>query len=186
MEPSPCIRFPFNSILSLRLLVEYWEKAIQAGKVPFGDALLEQINAAPALREPITDASLLEKHKELITFLMSAVIAPAQSERELTTATVPFKFDSFFSTHAFKRTIDLDNLRASATINIPGNDMMVGKTIQACLLILQQFYNVKVNFDKQILFTVRNSETGLDKVYKVEIGRQFFEIVANRELRPID
>ncbi|MEO5602894.1 MAG: hypothetical protein ABIR06_18380 [Cyclobacteriaceae bacterium] len=64
--------------------------------------------------------------------------------------------------------------------------MVVGKTIQACLLILQQYYNVKVNFDKPLLFTIRNSVTGLDNVYKVEIGRQFLEIVAHREVRPID
>ena len=185
-DNTPKMPFPFNSVLSLSLLVEYWEKAIQSGSVPFGETLLAHIKAAPELREPISDSSVLEKHRELINFLMSAVIAPAQTERELTTATVPFKFDSFYSTEAFKRSIDLDKLRKSATINIPGQDMVVGKTIQACLLILQQHYNVKVSFDKPILFTIRNDETGLDKVYKVEIGRQFFEIVKKRELRPID
>ncbi len=39
---------------------------------------------------------------------MSAVIAPAQTERELTATTVPFKFDSFYATKEFQRSIDLD------------------------------------------------------------------------------
>ena len=63
---------------------------------------------------------------------------------------------------------------------------MIGKTIQACLLILQQFYNVRINFDKPILFTMRNPANGLDKVYKIDIGRHFFEIVSKRPPRPID
>ena len=178
--------FPFNSVLSLKLLIEYWENAIKNGTVPFGEPLLEHIQNAPELKEPITDKSVLEKHRELINHLMSAVIAPAQTDKELTAATIPFKFESFFETQGFKKTLELDQIHKSAIINIPGNDMVVGKTIQACLLILQQFYNVRINFDKPILFTIRNPINGLDKVYKIEIGRQFFEVVSKRELRPID
>lgn len=179
-------RFPFHSVLSLKLLIEYWENAILSGQIPFGDPLLEHIRRVPELREPITDTTIIDKHRDFINFLMSAVIAPAQTDKELTAATVPFHFTSIFETHAFKRTIDLTTLGNSAIINIPGKDLVVGKTIQACLLILQQFYNVRINFDKPILFTVRNPENGLDKVYKIEIGRQFFEIVSKRALRPID
>ena len=75
---TPKMPFPFNSVLSLSLLVDYWEKAIESGSVPFGETLLAHIKSAPELRQPISDASVLEKHRELIDFLMSAVIAPAQ------------------------------------------------------------------------------------------------------------
>jgi len=187
MNDSTLIKdFPFKSILSLHLLIDYWENAIRSGQVPFGQPLLEHIQRAPELREPITDISVLEKHRELIGFLMTAVIAPAQTDKELTAATIPFQFESFFETHAFRKNLSLDQIRKSAIINIPGNNMAVGKTIQACLLILQQFYKVKINFDKPILFTVRNPANGLDKVYKIEIGRQFFEIVPRRQPRHID
>ncbi|MEX2234996.1 MAG: hypothetical protein WD824_22730 [Cyclobacteriaceae bacterium] len=177
--------FPFKSVLSLNLLIEYWEKAIKSGTVPFGEPLLNHIHSAPELKEPISDLSVLEKHRDLINYLMSAVIAPAQTD-ELAAATIPYQFVSFFETQAFQKTLDLDQIDKSAIINIPGNDMVVGKTIQACLLILHQFYNVRINFDKPILFTIRNPVNGLDKVYKIEIGRQFIEIVKKRELRPID
>lgn len=185
-ESVPHRSFPFQSVLSLRLLVEYWEKGIQSGKIPFGEPLLEHIRRAPELKQPIRDLAVLEKHRDLINFMMSAVIAPAQADKELAAATIPFQFKSIFETPAFQQNIDLASLDNSAVINIPGRDLMVGKAIQACLLILQQFYNVRVNFDKPILFTIRNPQTALDKVYKIEIGRQFFEIVSKRELRPID
>lgn len=178
--------FPFRSVLSLHLLIGYWENAIRSGGVPFGEPLLASIQGAPELREPINDPSILEKHKGLISFLLSAVIAPAQTDKELTAATVPFHFESFFETHAFRKNLNMEQIRNSASINIPGNNMAVGKTIQACLLILQQFYKVKINFDKPILFTIRNPLNGLDKVYRIEIGRQFCEIVSKREPAHID
>jgi hypothetical protein len=81
--------FPFRSVLSLSLLIEYWETSIQSGLVPFGEPLLEYIRQAPELKETVADTAVLDKHKELINFLMSAAIAPAQTDKELTAATVP-------------------------------------------------------------------------------------------------
>lgn len=183
---TPATKFPFQSVLSLRLLVEYWEDAVRSRQVPFGEPLLEHIRLAPELKEPITDPAVLEKHMDLIQFLMSAAIAPAQTEKELTVATTPFQFTSFFETRAFQRHLNLQEVRQSAIVNLPGGNITVGKTIQACLMILQQFYHVRINFDKPILFTIPNAANGLGKVYKIEIGRQFCEIIQKRELRPID
>lgn len=178
--------FPFQSVLSLKLLIEYWEAAIKSGAVPLGEPLLEQLQHASELREPITDLSVLERHRPLVNFLMTAVMAPAQSDKELAAATAPFRFVSFFESRGFTKNLNLAQMRKSAIVNIPGCDMAVGKTIQACLLILEQFYNVRLNFDKPILFTVPNAANGLDKVYRIEIVRQFCEIKATRSPRPID
>ena len=179
-------KFPFHSVLSLKLLIEYWEESIRSGKIPFGQPLLDHLATVPELKRPISDPAVLEKHRDLVNFLMSAAMAPAQTDKELTAATVPFHLQSVFESEAFKRTISLEEISSSATVNIPGHDLAVGKTIQACLFILHQFYNVRLNFDKPILFTIRNKATGLDKVYRIDIGRQFCEIISKREPRPID
>ncbi len=81
--------------------------------------------------------SILDKHRKLIDFLLSAVTAAAQTDKELTAATIPFHFTSFFETEAFRKHLGMDQLKKSAIMNIPGHDMAVAKTIQACLLILQ-------------------------------------------------
>jgi hypothetical protein len=179
--------FPFKSVLSLKLLVEYWREKIDKGEVSFlGEGIKEALNKAPELTAPFTDFSLLERHRELIEFLMTAVIPPAQTEVELISATAPFQLRSFFSTKAFERTIDFSNIENVARVNIPGNGIQTGKTIHACLMILNQFYGVGVDFDKPILFTLKDSETGLDKVYKIEIGKRFFEIISKSKPDPID
>ncbi|MEO8472290.1 MAG: GAF domain-containing protein [Chryseolinea sp.] len=179
--------FPFRSILNLRLLVEYWEKAIKAGEVPFGaDQFTEYINNAPELREPIVDLSVLDKHRLFVNFLMTAVIPLSNNESERVAAILPFQFKSIYSTNVFKRTLDLEKLADQVTTNFPDNHMTLGKTVKACLLILKKFYDVKLNFEKPMLFTIRNKETGLDRVYKVDIDSQFCDIIPKAPLRPIE
>ncbi|MFZ6014166.1 MAG: GAF domain-containing protein [Bacteroidota bacterium] len=179
-------QFPFKSVLTLQLLVEYWENAIQTGKVPtFAASLQEALDNAQELKGPIEDLAILEKHRDLINFLMTAAIPAAQSEYELTAATIPFQFKSIYSSNLLKRTFDFEGLD-TARVNAPGNKTLVGKTIHACLLVLKEFYHVDIPFDKPILFTIPDKKTGLDKVYKVEIGRQFFKIVPKVEPKPID
>jgi hypothetical protein len=178
--------FPFRSRLNLRLLVEYWESAIASGTIPaFASDLSRQLTAAPELKHPIEDISILEKNRQLVNFLMTAVISPANQDEELSAVTTPFEFTSIYETNAFKRNLSFEQI-AKAHVNIPGKDINSRKTIHACLLILQNFYQVNINFDRPILFTIRNEQTGLDRVYKVEINRQFSEIIAKKTPPPID
>ena len=180
-------KFPFSSVLSLRLLVEYWEKSILEGNVPgFGENLLKSINEAPELREPIYDPSILEKHRLLINFLVTAVIPPANEETDISAAIFPFDFKALYSTRAFERALDLKELGNCVTTNLPNNQMALGKTVKACLMILERFYDVKIGLEKPIHFTVRNAVTGLDKVYRVEINHQFCEIISKGKIKPIE
>ncbi|MBT1703090.1 GAF domain-containing protein [Chryseosolibacter indicus] len=186
-QTSTLKEFPFKTVLNLNLLAEYWEKSIRSGEIPaFAHGVLESLSQAPELRKPIEDISVLEKHRDLVNFLMGAVIPSAQTEEDLIAATIPFDFKSFYATKAFQKTIDFGKLSKTSKVDVPANEMVIGKTIHACMLILKHFYNVDVNFDRPILGTIRDPETGLDKIYKIEIGRQFISIVAKQPLKPID
>jgi hypothetical protein len=180
-------KFPFQTVLNLRLIIEYWEKIIQAGNVPgVGQSLLDFINSAPELKQPIQDLAELEKHRTLINFLMTAVIPPASQETEISAAILPFNFSAIYKTKAFERTLNLETIGTCVTTNLPNNQMELGKTVKACLMILEKFYGVKTGVEKPIHFTVRDAITGLDRVYKVEINHQFCEIVAKGKIEPIE
>src|SRR5688572_802085 len=104
MDHSTNFKFPFHSVLNLRLLIEYWENSIQQGQIPgFGQGLLNSIAGAPELREPIYDLSIIEKHRPLVNFLMTAVIPPANHATEISAAILPFDFKSLYSTPAFDK-----------------------------------------------------------------------------------
>ena len=179
--------FPFRSVLNLRLLVEYWERAIRKGDVPsFAKEMLEYVDNAPELRAPIEDLSVLDKHRTFINFLMSAVIPPASKDTERAAAILPFQFKSLYSTPAFDNTLDLEKINDQVVTNLPNNQMTLGKTVKACLLILEKFHKVKMHFDKPILFTIKNPATGLDKIYKVDINTEFCEIKATTTPKPIE
>jgi hypothetical protein len=186
MQNSTLKQFPFKSVLSLQILIDYWLKTMSASELPIAGPVIDYIRNAPELQQPISDYAILEKHRAFIQFLMSAVIPTAQNDEELIAASVPFQFETFYATDAFRKKIDFVNLESSAKVNIPGHSMVVGKTIHACLLILHKFYNVPVSFDKPILCTLRNPVTGLDRVYKIEIGKQFFTIIPKGEIKPIE
>jgi hypothetical protein len=180
-------KFPFPAVLNLRLLIEYWEKSIYQENVPgFAEGLLHAIKNAPELREPITDLTVLEKHRSLINFLLTAVIPAASQESEISAAIFPFEFRALYSTQAFNKTLNLNDIETCVTTNLPNNRMMIGKTVKACLMILEKFYDVKIGLEKPIHFTLRNATTGLDKVYRVEMNHRFCEIISKGKIRPIE
>jgi len=187
MDDSTPLKFPFKYELSLHKLVDYWENRILSGEVPyFISSLLPTIREHQDLRQPITDPSIFTRHRELIDFMMSAVFPSAHDDEDLMAATPPFQLDSFFSTRNWSKTIRPETFERDGQINFPGHDMVKGKIIHACLLILEKYYGVPFDFDKPILFTIANPENGLSKVYKIEIGRQFFDIDVIGELPKID
>jgi hypothetical protein len=51
-------------------------------------------------------------------------------------------------------------------------------------MILEKFHDVKMAFEKPILFTIKNPSTGLDKVYRVDINSRFLEIKATTQPKP--
>jgi len=187
MQLDSTAKFPFKSTLSLKLLIEYWEEVIRKGELVVGAAeLQERLNNAPELRQPITDESILEKHKDLVQFLMGAVIPQAARDTERMAAMIPFQFRSFFDTPGFRATLDLAFFDETVTTNFPDNHMELGKTAKACIMILQKVYGVKMNFEKPILFTIHDKKTGLDKVFKVVINGRFCEIITKGAQKPIE
>jgi hypothetical protein len=174
--------FPFKATLSFKLLIDYWKETLGTKNAPgFMAGILDAIEKAPELREPITDPAVIEKHRGLIDFMMTAVMPTANAEQELAAAILPFQFNSFHSTAAFDRVLNFsEKVEDQVSTNIPGNQMALGKTVQACLLILNKYYNTDIKADKPMLFTIKDRVTGLDRVYKVEINHRFCEIISKK------
>ena len=180
--------FPFRSVLNLRLLIEYWETRISNEKnQPFTQGILEYIKNTPELKNPIHDLTLIDKHRSFIEHLIGAVVPQANGTNDMVAAVLPFEFTPvLYSTSAMIKQVDLCQVDKKAKVNLPGNSLIVGKIVKACLMILEKFYDTNTFSDRPVLLTLTNEETGLDKVYKIEINNQFCEIVAKSEPKPID
>src|SRR5690606_39380752 len=100
-------QFPFRSVLSLRLLMEYWEDRINRDNIQtFTSGILEYIKSTPELKEPLTDLAMLEKHRPFIELLMSAVVPQATNKKDLVAAVFPFDFRQIYSFEAIQREDD--------------------------------------------------------------------------------
>jgi hypothetical protein len=181
--------FPFKSFLNFRQLVEHWEQRIREGQLPeFAPFIQNYIDNAPELKQPIEDEAVLAKHKSFIDFLMSAVIPMASGNTELIVALQPFRFKSLYSTAAFDRNISFDTFEQQAHANVPGGKITLGKTIRACLMILEKYqsFGVIAENPRPVLVTLRDPTSGLDKVYRIEINHQFCDVIAKTEYKPIE
>ena len=181
-------KFPFQSVLSLRMLIDYWKESVNVQNIPgLADGILKYLESAPELNGQVTDPSVLDRHRPFVNFLMSAVMPPANEETEIAAAILPFEFQAVHTTKAFDKVLNLDKgIETQIKTNLPGDQMVVGKTVQACLMILEKYYETQTKVDKPILFTIKDKTTGLDRVYKVEINHRFCEIVPKGELPIID
>ena len=95
------VKFPFKSRLSLRPLLDFWERLLaegSGGMNSLGPVIRQKLENAPELREPIEDLTILENHQELIDLLMSVVFPPAFWESDCAAAFVPFQFTGFYAT----------------------------------------------------------------------------------------
>ncbi|MGC3948358.1 MAG: GAF domain-containing protein [Chryseolinea sp.] len=187
MKVNSTTKFPFRSVLSLRPLIKYWEDSMEKGELVVGAAeLRERLNNAPELLEPITDMAVIEKHRDLVQYLLGAIIPKATRETDRLAAMPAFQFDPFLATPGFVSTLNTAFFDETVTTNFPDNHMELGKTAKACIMILQKVYGVQMNFEKPILFTIHDKKTGLDKVFKVVINGRFCEIITRVEPKPIE
>ena len=180
-------KVPYNAVFDLRLLVEFWEKKLKKGaESEWTRQLLKRIALAPELKAPLVDKGILDKQRDLIDFMMGAAIPYASGNSDLAAAVVPFEQNPFYSTPAFNEAVPSGSFDDVVSINVPGNRYVIAATLKASLLILRQFYNVEIEFDKPLLLTVRDSDSGLEKIYKVNVDTRFCSVVAREEPAPID
>lgn len=178
---------PYKSVFDLRLLVEFWEEKLNSvPDSPWASQLFEQIAAAPELKAPVYDLAALDKHKDLIGLMMGAVIPYAGGKSDIAAAVVPFHKEAFYSTPAFREAFDYRNIDEVVSINVPGSSYTFAATLKASLQVLKRFYGVALEHDRPLLITVKNPDTGLEKVYKVNVDDRFCRVIAKETPEPID
>ncbi|RMF88568.1 MAG: GAF domain-containing protein [Nitrospinota bacterium] len=179
VSPQAIREFPFPCHLSLAPLFARWERVVE-GKQQAKALLFAQIQAelekTPALLEPITDLSLIEKHRELIDVLMTLVFPPARWEREYSAALLPFQLRSFYATPCFQRLFLAADGTLAAQANLDKEALSWGRLLRAYLYIGRKFYDIDLQFDYPLIFTTKDPATGLDRHFKISFDPQFLEL----------
>lgn len=173
--------FPFKSVLTLKYLIDYWEKDTQSSnkiRAALAKNVLDEVSKVPKIREPITDLSFIEKHKELIDILMAIIYPSAQQEKQISASCIPFEFRTFYSSPQFKRILDPDGSFSLRSMNINEKHALFGKTLSAYRIILKEFYGINLKSMHPVVACMNDIESGLSTYFNIVIDPMFAKPVS--------
>ena len=178
-EQSAPGHFPYTSQLDFGPLLTFWENNLT------GENGLQEHPVARILQNKKTVRDLqgavtekhIERYKEEIGLLLSAIIPPALLEQEMVAVHIPFKDNAFFSTEKYKDILRRQT-KSPGQISMSGADGDLGDNCEviAGLYILKNFYKPDLQLDLPVIVNTKENENGLEKVYKMEVNTQFAEI----------
>ncbi|WP_116126822.1 GAF domain-containing protein [Lewinella sp. IMCC34183] len=168
---------PYESLLCFDALIREVEGLQQAGDGGtrfLAGEILRRLEAAPELRGPIRDLSLLQQHQELIGLLLAFLISPVDRQTDLFKISRPFHFEPLF---VGKRLQELVGKRdVCYTFGDRREEVLRKHLIAVGCSILEQCYGVEVEIHTQAMLTVPNPENGLQRFYKPTFNERYTEV----------
>src|SRR5438093_12550171 len=130
---------PFRTELSLGPLVALRARTFgddTSLKGTFARTIREATEAAPELLAPITDPSVIDRHRKLVDMLMAAVFPTAVLDREYGAAITPFQLRGFYATPPFEQLLLADDRTFHGRMNIEPSTLNAVRLLRADPLAL--------------------------------------------------
>ncbi|MGH7393049.1 MAG: GAF domain-containing protein [Candidatus Rokuibacteriota bacterium] len=177
--------FPFPCEFSLGELARYWEREAEAGH-PVGRLIRERLAAAPELLAPIADRAVLDRHRDLVDLMMSAVFPPGLREETLGAALVPFQLRSLYATPTMERRGLDERGRLRARSNMDPRTGLAHRILHAYALLLPKFYGIPLDVDYPLVVTVDDPATGWERHLKTRFDPRFLTVEPVGEAPSLD
>lgn len=178
---------PYSSVLSFDFAfrqIEEMAKNNGTGIRVLAAELFRRLEAAPELRKPLTDYSLIEKHQDTLSLFWLFLVPPSRHDTELFRFSVPFGFMPLYVSPAMKKLMDQEN--ACYSFGSKMQEIKAQNLLMAGCTILQRYYGVDVNIKPSAMLSVPDPETGLKRFYKPHMDESFIEVVAKGEVPKLD
>jgi len=178
--------FPFESQLSLALLIRFWEDQAKENS-PRGELardLVVRLRAVPELTRPIDDITLLDQHGGLVDALMSAVFPLVFWDQAYMGALIPFTLRSVYGTRALDSIMGPDGV-LYGRLNLDMKALKDFRLLNAYALALERLYGIQFPVDYPLILTTQEAETGLDRHFKVQFEGRFVDVEPLRTLPPL-
>ncbi len=171
---------PFRTELSLAPLFAFWARTFGDDKSlegTFARTIREATEAAPELLAPMTDPSVIDRHRKFVDVLMAAVFPAAVLDREYGAAIAPFQLRGFYATPPFQQLFLAEDGTFRGRMNIEPSTLNAMRLLRAYALVLARVYSIELDLDYSFIFTVTDPETGLDRHFKGQFDLRFVEVV---------
>lgn len=173
--------YKFNSVLSLKPLISVLKRMIAEGKPGakrLYQGIIKEVEATPALLEPIVDEAVLFEYTELIETLLSTIFTPNTSATEgMYAIAFPFRSETVYTSPSFKEQFLQDEGRS---IVVPDNrtNYTISKASLSLAynLILRKFYSWNVSYIASSVHEFSDKDTGLTKYLELRMNAQFVDV----------
>jgi len=178
--------FPFETRLSLSLLIRFWEEQAKASSLrgEHARSLLARLRETPELIGPIDDITLLDQHGPLVDELMSAVFPPVFWDIAHMGALIPFSLRSVYGTRAFDSIMGADGV-LYGRLNLDMRALRDFRLVNAFALALERLYGIEFPVDYPLILTAPEGGTGLDRHFKIQFDGRFVDVEPLRPLPPL-
>jgi hypothetical protein len=177
MRPS-VLELPLASELSLAPLIAFWNDVLarkDSVKGAMGRVVQERLREAPELAQPIRDLAVLDRHRDLVDTMMSAVFPPVFWDHDYGAALLPFQLRAFYATPSFERTLlDRDGM-VKVRINVDPETVASVRLLYAYRLILRRLYDIELAIEYPLIFTTADPVIGLERHFKMHFDWRFVE-----------
>ena len=175
------IEMPYTTRLSFVPLLKDWEKRLSSQNIPehfMAKQILTKAKAIPELWKPVDDPAVLDKHSELISWLLAGLFPLSLRDSQPGKATKPFDLNPIFMTPALQHM--LEDCSMNITVETTADLSISTMHLKACAMILKECYGQNLNVDSVVIFTMGSKSCGLSRHFKSEMAIQFTEVVPTK------
>ncbi len=179
----PFSQLPFRSVLSFELLIKDIERIGLMTNHPMKDlakSTLNALNRVPELKKPIRNTTLLDENKDLVNQLMAFVINPLRHQNSMEACTAPFGQEPFFATELMNNSLSCSHKLLEIAKGGEQDLSLISKLYQAYLLILEKFYNYKIDVDLPFTYRLTDTKEGYIKYIRKQVTTDYVQV---RELK---
>src|SRR5215831_20635300 len=179
LAADPKAPLPFRCELSLAPLISFWTQTSaysEFGRGPLPGIVREKVKQTPELTGVIEDLSVIDKHKQLVDLMMTAMFPPAFWEQEYGAALFPFQLRAFYATSLFRRTLMNDDGTLHGRVNVDEQRLRAARLLLAYELILERTYGIDLGVEIPVVFTSEDPGTTLERHFRLDFDWRFVDV----------
>jgi hypothetical protein len=189
-KDSPLEMLQIDTAISFKKYIDYLEERIRdesTVRKKFFEMVLDNLLADTTFLAPISTDNI-DKYKSQLDLVYGMLIPPIADEKNVLWAlSAPINPILFYGTNAF-----YDLLTESSTGNLRCDLESVNqgsirqKVLMIYSIILEKFYDFPVSHYGDMLVSLREGESRLQKYYKINVDTRFVDVVLKGELPDLD
>ena len=172
-------RLPFNVELDFTPLIRFWRNLQENTEAPVraavAQAVISAVERVPALQKPVTEPVVLEKNREVVEMLLTALIPESVESKALYAVAAPLNYDFIYQSSGFREILQ------NGTI-VNEKHKIDLKICYSYFGILQKFYGMEISAEIPMVLEVGEKDDPGNRYFQMEINTRFMEVTCSGEL----